>query len=234
MHREHERLGDIGDALMQLRARMHHIEQGNDPGVQVLPQGIAAPIVDHLAASVTRVDTVVLENDVGAGADDITLRNVRARVTAGQRQRCLVHPEVLSDEYGRLSLGSLREAGQDQRVTEAIGTEFVVLGTSAAITLATWGDPASSYIVIRNPALVRCFAGWFDAVWASAPAVAPATGDDRALIQLLGLGAKDEAIARSLELSLRTVRRRVAALMDEYGVDTRFQLGAALERDSRL
>ena len=44
-------------------------------------------------------------------------------------------------------------------------------------------------------------------------------------MRLLGLGLKDESIARYLGCSLRTVRRRVAALMDRHGVQTRFQLG---------
>ena len=33
-----EKLIDIGDALMTLRARMHNINLGEDPGVQVLTQ----------------------------------------------------------------------------------------------------------------------------------------------------------------------------------------------------
>jgi DNA-binding NarL/FixJ family response regulator len=44
---------------------------------------------------------------------------------------------------------------------------------------------------------------------------------------------KDEAIARYLGVSLRTVRRRVAHLMAVNGVDTRFQLGWALARRRR-
>lgn len=39
------------------------------------------------------------------------------------------------------------------------------------------------------------------------------------------LGSKDEALARQLGVSLRTVRRRVADLMDEFGATTRFQAG---------
>ena len=37
-----------------------------------------------------------------------------------------------------------------------------------------------------------------------------------------------DAIARALGVSLRTVRRRVAALMEECGVETRFQLAVKL------
>ena len=44
---------------------------------------------------------------------------------------------------------------------------------------------------------------------------------------------EDEAIARAQGVSLRTVRRRIADLMAEHGVDTRFQLALKLiERES--
>ena len=55
--------------------------------------------------------------------------------------------------------------------------------------------------------------------------------DERAfLVRQLASGAKDEQIARTLGLSLRTVRRRVADLMIQLGVDTRFQAGAEAVR----
>jgi DNA-binding NarL/FixJ family response regulator len=50
---------------------------------------------------------------------------------------------------------------------------------------------------------------------------------DLRLIRLLGLGLKDESIARYLGCSLRTVRRRVSHLMEVHGAQTRFQLGVA-------
>ncbi|MDN5718399.1 MAG: hypothetical protein L0G89_14325, partial [Janibacter sp.] len=71
--------------------------------------------------------------------------------------------------------------------------------------------------------------------WSLSPEVeVPEGSADDALIRMLALGAKDEMIARTLHVGLRTVRRRVAALMDQYGVGTRLQLGVALERDGRL
>jgi DNA-binding NarL/FixJ family response regulator len=52
----------------------------------------------------------------------------------------------------------------------------------------------------------------------------------RFLLQELAAGAKDEQIARTLGLSLRTVRRRVADLLIELGVDNRFQAGVEAVR----
>jgi DNA-binding NarL/FixJ family response regulator len=42
---------------------------------------------------------------------------------------------------------------------------------------------------------------------------------------LLTAGVKDQAIARQLGVSLRTIRRRLANLMREAGAVSRFQLG---------
>ena len=50
------------------------------------------------------------------------------------------------------------------------------------------------------------------------------------LLDQLAGGAKDEQIARALGLSLRTVRRRVAEILDELGADSRFQAGVEAVR----
>jgi DNA-binding NarL/FixJ family response regulator len=47
------------------------------------------------------------------------------------------------------------------------------------------------------------------------------------LIALLAAGMTDAAIARSLSWSMRTTQRRMRQLMDDLGVSTRFQAGAA-------
>ena len=52
----------------------------------------------------------------------------------------------------------------------------------------------------------------------------------RFLLQQLAAGAKDEQIARSLGVSLRTVRRRVSEPVDELGVENRFQAGVEAVR----
>lgn len=229
-----ERLADIGDALMRLRARMHHLDLGQDSGVQVLAQEVAAPIIDRLADDVGWVDNAVMRVDVGAGSQDTNTQHERDRAGQGQRQRTLLHPAVLDTELGRSRLAMAREVSQQQRVSDAIGTEFVVLGGEAVVTLERWGDPTAAYIFLTNPVLVRAFGSWFEAVWRVSPQLHDDSPGDGPLVRLLALGVKDETIARTSGVSLRTVRRRVAALMDEYGVGTRFQLGAALERDGRL
>ena len=54
--------------------------------------------------------------------------------------------------------------------------------------------------------------------------------EDAHLLALMAAGLKDEVVARQLGLSLRTVRRRIAHLMDELDADTRFQAGLEASR----
>lgn len=45
------------------------------------------------------------------------------------------------------------------------------------------------------------------------------------LLRLMRTGATDRAIARELDISLRTLNRRIARLQSLLGVQSRFQLG---------
>ncbi|MGL4175881.1 MAG: hypothetical protein ACRCSN_07355, partial [Dermatophilaceae bacterium] len=123
--------------------------------------------------------------------------------------------------------------GEDQRVVPQTETEFAVFGDTAVVAFAGWDDPAGGYAVIRDPLVIRLYTAYFDIAWKHAipaPTVSGGASGDPRLVELLELGMKDEAIARHLGVSLRTVRRRVATLMAVNGVNTRFQLGSALAR----
>jgi hypothetical protein len=50
------------------------------------------------------------------------------------------------------------------------------------------------------------------------------------LLQMLTAGLKDQAIARQLDVSLRTARRRLAQLMTATGATSRFLLALAAVR----
>jgi len=48
---------------------------------------------------------------------------------------------------------------------------------------------------------------------------------ERSIVRLLATGAKDDAVARQLGLSVRTLRRGIAELMERLKATSRFQLG---------
>lgn len=229
-----EELAEIGDAMMMLRAEIAQGESApRSLGVEILDQGLAAPIIDRLAGGVDSVDNVFLDPDVGAGTEVEHASHEVERVRAGQRQRTLYRPEIL-DEPDISRLEALLAAGQEQRVVDGLEHEFALFGDEAVVTPSVWGDAGSDYLVIRNPVIRGAFQGWFDLLWGSAPSRGDGQDPDARLIDLLALGYKDETIARHLGVALRTVRRRVAALMDQHRVTTRFQLGVALARAGQL
>ena len=56
---------------------------------------------------------------------------------------------------------------------------------------------------------------------------APLTAAQYDVLRQLAAGHTDEAIARSLGTSVRTVRRHIGATLDALGINTRFAAGAA-------
>jgi hypothetical protein len=120
--------------------------------------------------------------------------------------------------------------GEDQRLSLAPPSEFSIFDQHSLVAVAEWGNVHGDYVVVRDPMLIAAFTQLFDRAFERGlPVVRDEEGDDEdvRLVKLLGLGLKDESIARYLGCSLRTVRRRVAALMARHGVQTRFQLGLA-------
>jgi DNA-binding NarL/FixJ family response regulator len=107
----------------------------------------------------------------------------------------------------------------------------------AAIPLRS--STVDSMLVVYPSALLGALVALFDGLWRralplhSTPAGRTAASSQR-LITLLLSGLTDEAIARQLGLSHRTVQRHVANLMTELGAHTRFQAGVqAALRESR-
>ncbi len=89
--------------------------------------------------------------------------------------------------------------------------------------------------VVRHPLIVESLHWLFEAVWDnSIPITAGKYLDSdprrRMLVSLMMSGSTDDAIANQLGINVRSVRRWIAELMDELGVTTRLQLGAALVR----
>ena len=119
--------------------------------------------------------------------------------------------------------------GESQRLANHIPNEFVCYGTDLVLANTEWGGDEGRYAVLRDPVVVRAFVELFDRLWAASTTVDDGvdTTSER-LVELMQAGLKDEAIARVLGVSLRTVRRRIAALMDECDVETRFQLAVEL------
>lgn len=168
-----------------------------------------------------------------------SVKRLRAQVMSSGRQQRSVFPlSVLADTDWRRLAETRAAAGEHQRYLEHVPLDFLVFGDSGVL-MSDDEEPvvrAPDMLLVRTPNMQRMFTALFEELWRRADPVhdGGAAEADLRLLELLALGFKDEAIARHLGLGLRTVRRRVSALMDEHGVETRFQLGLAVSRRGLL
>jgi hypothetical protein len=226
-----ERLRDLGQARELLTRLDDNGSRTSMPGVEPISDEMAPTVVQrliHESEGLRRNAVMVV--DAGPALDDTTMRDNQQWIARGNSQRSLYPAAALDSPQGLQWLLSWSTAGEEQRLLPEVGSEYAVFGDVGAVALARWGELDSGYVLIRDPLLISTLAAHFDLAWEHAhavPFVASHPGDER-LVELLGMGLKDEAIARFLGIGLRTVRRRIAALMAIHGVDTRFQLGAAL------
>lgn len=163
---------------------------------------------------------------------------VREVVADGRRVRGIYPVRALTDS--REALARRVEAGEEVRVMPLVPTRLCVVGSSHALLPEPLGFVDEPLTLLRQRGLVEALTLWFDALWDRASPVPELVRGEarpdlrRFLLQQLAEGAQDEQIARRLGVSLRTVRRRVAELMNELGADTRFQAGAEAVRRGLL
>lgn len=131
-------------------------------------------------------------------------------------------------------------AGEEARVLPSLPIKLLLVDDRLAwVPLLDSPDtPSSSFVIVHQSALLNALAGLFENLWryalpldpaGSVPATSDATGPDpieRRILGLMNAGLPDEAIARHLGLSHRTLQRRVRDLMEHLDAATRYQLGA--------
>jgi DNA-binding NarL/FixJ family response regulator len=122
------------------------------------------------------------------------------------------------------------------RVIDEMPTRLLVIQGSHAVLPEPLGFADEPRLLVRQPAIVGALTLLFERYWEQATALPaldallPRVDVRGSVLRQLAAGAKDEQIARTLGLSLRTVRRRVADVMIELGADTRFQAGVEAAR----
>jgi hypothetical protein len=203
---------------------------------QVLPPDLVPAVLRQLlAGAVDLVRASVMSAPARPGFDPADPHHAESSLAGRRvRWRTLYPVEVTDTEAGRAFVAASAALGEEQRVSLAPPSEFVVIDDQVVVATAEWGNTGADHVVIRDPMLVAAFSALFDRAFAHALPIPRELGagandeDDLRLVRLLGLGLKDESIARYLGCSLRTVRRRVAHLMEIHDAQTRFQLGVAV------
>ncbi|MFG3033703.1 LuxR C-terminal-related transcriptional regulator [Streptomyces sp. NPDC048253] len=138
----------------------------------------------------------------------------------------LEDPKVLSRAFRMVELG------EQARVLPSVPLKLLVVdGCRALLPLTASAAGGYCAVVVWHSAVTEALQKLFELAWRQAAPLGQAVGDgglsesERTLTRLLAAGMKDEAVARHLGVSLRTLRRRVSELQERLGAASRFQLG---------
>jgi len=153
--------------------------------------------------------------------------------------RCVYDPGFDTERLAELSL--FAKKGEQSR-TSPVPMKLIIIDSHTALipsmrSYTPGHDLRAS--VVRHPLLVEALQWLFEAVWDAAVPIMTSINSEndprrQMLISLLMTGSTDSAIANTLNINVRSVRRWISDLMDELGVSTRLQLGAALVRSDGL
>ena len=156
-------------------------------------------------------------------------RGVRFRRVIARNE--LEHPGPVAEITARI------RGGEQIRVVAKLPMKLIIADRSAALVgLLNDGVPAALFV--HSCGLLDGLVALFDSTWrAGVPLLVGADGlvegaaepgVDAADMRILGLllaGLTDQSVAGQLDVSVRTVQRRVKHLMETAGVQTRMQLG---------
>ncbi|MCW2835513.1 MAG: DNA-binding protein [Nocardioides sp.] len=179
----------------------------------------------------SRGDMLWLRPDAWAMPREAALSQALGEVIATGRKSRAIYPVRALTEAPE-ALQARARIGEQIRVISELPTRMFILGHDHAVLPEPLGFSDEPRVHVRQRSIVMALTYWFDSLWArAAPVPELDIGEARPdlrrfLLEQMVAGATDEIIARKLGISLRTVRRRVAAMMDDLGVDTRFQAGA--------
>ncbi|GGJ40726.1 winged helix-turn-helix transcriptional regulator [Streptomyces brasiliensis] len=150
----------------------------------------------------------------------------------GVEVRSIYCPESM-ERPGRFdTVLELTELGEKARLLPRLPFKLHIVDRKVAL-VPLIGGGYDGLAVVRPSGLLDALIELYEAYWARAEPIRSATAslddgpsrEEALLLSMLKAGLKDQAIARQLGWSPRTVTRKIAALMTRLGADTRFQAG---------
>jgi len=248
----------IGALVNQQRDDLRRAEQSLAELAEVYRVAAGAQEAKDLIEVVSGVEAIRHRFDqVQRGARREVLAFVTADTLAVSREENVVEPEavargvtyrvvlerVILEQSGALDVvvGALGE-GEDIRVSASLPMKFVIADRALGLVpLLNRGQPGA--VLVHASGLLDALVALFEMVWnrsvplrvghgdaTPGPDAAGVAGLDSKILTLLFAGLTDQAVATQLNVSIRTVARRMRHLMDVAGVETRLQLGCHASR----
>lgn len=225
-------LSDVaGKLLVSYRSLQDAVIRGGRD--RVGPAEVPYATAGLLAAAARSVLVATgLPDQFGLLPPSATLAEVAA---GGAEVRVLGQDRLRADPVGGPPLRALARCGVQVATVPVIPPAIVIADRRAALMALSEpsdGDAGGAFL-LRDPEVAGYLASAIDSFWAMAlPLRDVGTADDdglspadRVILRLLAQGKKQQEIARILDLSLRTVSRRIADLKRELKADSPLQAG---------
>lgn len=161
-------------------------------------------------------------------------RDIKA-LNRGIRMRTLYQHSARQSPATREYVAEVTQHGAEVRTLDEFFNRLIVVDRHVAIIPSSAGDQVA--VAIHDSSLIDYLVDIFERSWErgrpftahDARSERSIASDVRAMtIRLLVEGHSDPASAKRLGVSTRTYAGYIAALKEEYGVQTRFQLGHAM------
>jgi DNA-binding CsgD family transcriptional regulator len=210
----------------------------------------ASSRADHLVEVITRRDAVsrlsaelyqatrtellgLVRGPMAAPVNDAQLITPATASGVGGRFRLIYDSAFAANDIGGRIIEQSVAAGEEARIRQSV--PVMLLHVDDTVALVSLTLPAiDNALLVRSPPLLAALRDWFELLWddpktttVGVEAQQTLTPAQRQILRLLASGMGDEAIARALGTSVRTVRRHITALLELLGVNSRFAAGAA-------
>ena len=156
-----------------------------------------------------------------------------ATLARGVEMRSVFLDSLRNDEATREHVAWLTHRGAEVRTLPDLPTRLLLIDHEVAVLPLTPEDSGAGALIVSSPSLVATLESLF--LWCWYRAVPFHRGrpsrefmlnsQELEALRLWGQGYSDQAVARRLGVSIRTVRRISATVYDALGVASRFQAG---------
>lgn len=231
--------------LSELRTHLPLLAEDYTRGRQRLDQELPIEVVDgveatrsrlQLMSQSARVETLNLDHLSKPSGLAASRPEDIAMLARGVRARTIVQRDAMDNAEIFRGFALLAAAGEQIRVVDQVPERMIICDNELAVVPLDAADLYRGAIFIRVRTIIDLCTFLFERMWREAtptfgvPASDAPTGRPARVLELLAVGRKDEAIARSLDVGVRTVRRDIAVLMAQLGEHTRAATVAAAMR----
>lgn len=247
---EQRQLADRLAVLSELRAELPALKTEFSRGLDRLQPRMEMEILvgletirEWIAASsdAVRMEVLNIQTAGSTGGIEGALGVDLSMLERGVSERTLVDASDLEIPEHVAYYERTSAAGEQVRAVDTVPARVSIFDREVAILPVDAADVRRAAIVVRAHTIVDSLVFLFERLWVDAtPIFSASSAQDRPVgrparvLELLAAGRKDESIARSLNVGVRTVRRDIAALMDSLGEKTRPATVAAAMRHGWL